>query len=80
MDLLEASGSDEILEEYSAFAGDEDDSDDIIQSLKDDKEDNLNTWKEMSTSLRDSLKDLDASITKKETTASAGMSVSLAGK
>lgn len=80
VDLLEASGSDEILEEYSAFAGDEDDSDDIIQSLKDDKEDNLNTWKEMSTSLRDSLKDLDASITKKETTASAGMSVSLAGK
>lgn len=101
VDLLEVSGSDEILKEYSAFTGEEDegdtedegskeeadektddndDSDDIIQSLKDDKEDNLNTWKDMSTSLRDSLKDLDASITKKETTASAGMSVSLTGK
>lgn len=81
VELLEASGSDEILKEYSSLTGEEaDDSEDMIQSLKDDKEDNLNTWKDMSNSLRDSLKELDESISKDETKASAGMEVSLTGK
>lgn len=103
VDLLEASGSAELMQEYSALSGEdtieddyfiEDDDtgedadisedsesdEDLIQSLKDNKEDNLNTWKEMSASLRDSLKDLDEAISNKETSASAEMSVSLTGK
>ncbi|MGN0295223.1 MAG: hypothetical protein ACI4D3_14595 [Lachnospiraceae bacterium] len=81
VELLEASGSGEILKEYSAFTGEEtDDSEDMIQSLKDNKEDNLNTWKEMSTAFRDSLKELDESISKDETAASAKIEVSLTGK
>lgn len=83
VELLEASGSGELMKEYSAFAGEgdeEENSEDMIQSLKDNKEDNLNTWKDMSASLRDSLEDLDAAISKQEAAASAEMTVSLSGK
>ncbi|MDY4970869.1 MAG: hypothetical protein SO101_11540 [Lachnospiraceae bacterium] len=81
VDLLEASGSAELMQEYSALSGEDTiEDEDLVQSLKDNKEDNLNTWKEMSASLRDSLKDLDEAISNKETSASAEMSVSLTGK
>lgn len=85
VELLEASGSGELMKEYSALAGDDgeegDEGDeDMIQSLKDDKEENLNTWKDMGASFRDSLKNLDESISKQEAAASAKMDVSLSGK
>ena len=79
VELLEKSGSGEMLKDYAALSGEETE-EDPVQTLKDGKEDALAEWEEMYPSLKESLAEMEEAISNGETTASASYLVSLTGK
>lgn len=81
--LLEKSGNTELLQDYSALFGEDSDeavSEDLIQELKDGKEDAVKEWGEAYTSYKEKLDNLETSISSGEANASAKYNISLSGK
>ena len=79
VELLEKSGSSEMLKDYAALYGEETE-EDPVQALKDGKEDALAEWEEMYPSLKESLDEMEEAISNGEITTSASYQVSLTGK
>lgn len=79
VEILDKTGSDELLKQYYALSGEEAE-EDLIKSLKEEKADALKSWAETSTSLREQLNTLDKSISSGEANASGKLEISLSGK